>query len=87
MVGDNVTGVGLDKNKPLTCNKECNDLYKMLNDEEDKLNATNIALCAGDPDCLAAEAERHAAVEASLDQGKKDCHAVCKHTQGTGGAG
>ena len=34
MVGDNLTGVGLSGVGPTSCVKQCNDLYKMLYDQE-----------------------------------------------------
>jgi hypothetical protein len=88
MVGDNLTGVGLNKGGPTTCIKQCNDLYKLLYDQEQKLHQTNLAACGQDnAACKNAEAARHTAAKAALSQGKTDCQTGCQHQQGTGSAG
>jgi hypothetical protein len=87
MVGDNLTGVGLNKKAQATCIKACNDQNQLLVAQENRTNQTNIMLCAGDTACLAAEAARHTAALAALAQAKTDCKAACKHQQGAGGAG
>jgi hypothetical protein len=91
MVGDSLTGVDLNKGRPTTCIKQCNDLYKMLYDEEQKEHDTNMAACQVLPqpdkaNCLAAEDARHTAAMAQLGQAKTDCQNDC-HTQGTGSGG
>ena len=92
MVGDNLTGVGLNKGGPTTCIKQCNDLYKLLYDQEQKLHDTNVGACQALPqpgknDCLNAESARHSAAKDALTQGKLDCQTGCQHEQGTGSAG
>ncbi len=91
MVGDNLTGVGLNRGRPTTCIKQCNDLYKSLYDGEQKLHDTNVEACQALPQpdkgaCLTAEAARHVAEKDRLSQAKIDCQSNC-HTQGTGSAG
>jgi exonuclease I len=92
MVGDNLTGVGLNKNGPTTCIKQCNDLYKMLYDQEQKLYDMNKTICLSLPQpnkdaCLAAELARHQAAMNQLGIDKVNCQNACTHTQGTGSAG
>lgn len=87
MVGDNVTGIDLSKGRPTTCIKQCNDLYKMLYDQEQKLHQTNIELCGQDNSaCKNAEAARHEAAKQQLTADKINCQNTC-HSQGTGSAG
>ena len=91
MVGDSLTGVGLNKGRPTTCIKQCNDLYKLLFAQEQKLFLQNQEICLGLPQpdkdaCLAAELARHQAAMAALGQGKIDCQNSC-HSQGGGSAG
>jgi len=86
MVGDSLTGVGLSKHGPTTCIKQCNNLYKVLFSQEQKLHLANNAACAGDAGCLAAELARHQAAMAALGQAKIDCQNNC-HSQGGGSAG
>ena len=86
LVGDSLTGVELNRGRPTTCIKQCNDLYKILFNQEQKLFLQNKEACNGDADCLAAEQARHTAAMASLGQAKVDCQNGC-HSQGTGSAG
>ena len=91
MVGDNLTGVGLNSGRPTTCIKMCNDLYKMLYDQEQKLYDTNKSACLGLPQpnkdaCLAAELARHQAKMSQLGADKINCQNNC-HSQGSGSAG
>jgi exonuclease I len=92
MVGDNLTGVDLNRAAATTCVKQCNDLYKTLYDQEQKLYDTNKAICQGLPQpnkdaCLAAELARHQAAMNQLGIDKIACQQGCTHTQGTGSAG
>jgi hypothetical protein len=71
--------------------KQCNDLYKMLYDQEQKTHDTNNENCQALPqpdkgNCLVAETARHEAAKASLSSGKIECQNNC-HRQGTGSAG
>ena len=90
LIGDNVTGVKTGVG-PTSCVKQCNDLYKVLYNEEQKLHDTNNNACQAlsGPDrsaCLEAETARHEAAKATLSAGKIDCQNNC-HRQGTGSAG
>ena len=91
IVGDNATGVRLFRGQPTTCIKDCNDAYKILFDEEQKLHQTNVENCQTlvDPartECLEAEEARHTARMLELGQAKVDCQNNCHH-QGAGTAG
>ena len=91
MVGDNLTGVDVNRGRPTTCIKQCNDLYKILYDQEQKLYDTNKSYCLTltQPDkdaCLAAELARHQAKMNQLGIDKVNCPSTC-HSQGTGSAG
>jgi hypothetical protein len=89
-VGDKTTGVTL-RHSPTNCIKQCNDQYKILFDQEQKLHQTNIENCQALPQpdrgsCLAAEDARHQARMAELGQAKIDCQNNCHHQGGgTGG--
>jgi len=90
LIGDNVTGVKAGTG-PTTCIKQCNDLYKTLYNEEQKVHDTNNDVCQALPnaergDCLVQETVRHEAAKASLASAKIDCQNNC-HRQGTGSAG
>jgi hypothetical protein len=92
MVGDNLTGVGLNRATPTRCTKVCSDAYQILHEQEQKLHKTNQELCqALEPEslkgpCLVAEDARHTAKMADLIAGQDACDAAC-HSQGTGSAG
>jgi hypothetical protein len=91
LVGDKVNGVRLFRGQPTTCIKDCNDQYKILFDEEQKLHQTNVENCQTlvDPqrtECLQAEEARHTARMIELGQAKIDCQNNCHH-QGAGAAG
>jgi len=92
MVGDNLTGVGLNRNGATSCIKLCNDRYKILYDQEQKLYDTNKGVCLALPQpdkdaCLAAELARHQAAMDQLGIDKITCQNTCTHTQGSGSAG
>jgi len=89
-VGDNITGVKAGVG-PTSCAKQCNDLYKNLYANEQKLHQTNVEACQAldQPargDCLVAEDARHTAAQAALGANKIDCQNNC-HRQGAGSAG
>jgi hypothetical protein len=91
MMGDSLTGVKVNGTGPTTCVKQCNDLYKTLYNDEQKLHATNVEYCQtlSQPDkgtCLTAEDARHIAAKDALSVGKIDCQNNC-HRQGSGSAG
>ena len=91
MVGDSLTGVTLDGVGPTSCVKQCNDLYRILYDLEQKRHDTDVETCQNLPqpfkaDCLASETARHEAAKAQLTSGKIDCQNNC-HRQGSGSAG
>ena len=90
-MGDSLTGVKVNGAGPTTCVKQCNDLYKMLYNDEQKLHDTNVEACQAlaQPDkgtCLTNEDARHIAAKDALSAGKIDCQNNC-HRQGTGSAG
>ena len=91
MVGDNLTGVGVSGVGPTSCVKQCNDLYSVLYNIEQKRHATDVEACQNLPqpykaDCLASEDARHTAAQTQLGNGKIDCQNNC-HRQGSGSAG
>ena len=86
-VGDNTTGVKLFRGQPTTCIKDCNDTYKILFDQEQKLHDTNVENCQAldqpaKGECLAAEEARHTQAMADLGQAKIDCQNNCHHQGG-----
>lgn len=90
LIGDNITGVNAGTG-PTTCIKQCNDLYKVLYNEEQKLHDTNNNVCQALPQgernaCLTTESARHAAAKDALGAAKVECQNNC-HRQGTGSAG
>jgi hypothetical protein len=91
LVGESMTGVKLKADGPTSCVKECNDLYKALYENEQKLHQSNVENCQtlAQPertDCLEAESARHEAAKSALSEGKIDCQNSC-HRQGAGVAG
>jgi len=91
MVGDNLTGVGLNRATPTRCTKECSDRFQIKHDQEIKLHKTNQEICQAmdQPEkgaCLAAEDARHIAKIAELVAEQDACDVTC-HQQGTGSAG
>lgn len=91
MVGDNATGVQLDRGQPTTCIKQCNDSFALLYDQEQKRHQAANEGCQAlsqpaKGDCLVAETATHEANKAALSQGKIDCQNNC-HRQGSGSAG
>jgi len=91
LVGDNLTGVELNRGRPTTCIKQCNDFYKLVYDQEQKYHDQILLQChaligPAQNDCLVEEAARHEAEMARISQAKKDCQDGC-HRQGTGSAG
>ena len=51
MVGDKVTGVGLNRNFGQNCNKRCEDLTVLAYDQEARYHSETIRLCNIDHDC------------------------------------
>jgi len=92
MVGDNVTGVGLDRVGPTTCIKLCNDSFAELYKQEQKRHIAAQEQCqllpGGDDraTCLAAEDATHQANKNQLTADKIDCQNNCYH-EGAGSAG
>jgi len=92
MVGDNVTGVGLDRVGPTTCIKQCNDTFAELYKAEQKRHIAAVEQCrlipGGDDRaaCLAAEDATHIANKTQLSADKISCQNGCYH-EGTGSAG
>jgi hypothetical protein len=91
MVGDSLNGVQLERGRPTTCIKRCNDLYALLYKLEQKRHDASNDICQQQPQpdkaaCLAAEDAAHIANKDALSQGKIDCQNNC-HRQGSGTAG
>jgi hypothetical protein len=91
MVGDSLNGVSLERGRPTTCVKQCNDLYAVLYKLEQKRHDASNDICNQLPQgdkapCLAAEDATHQANKAGLAAAKIDCQNGC-HRQGTGTAG
>jgi len=91
MVGDNLTGVDVDRGGPTTCIKACNDSYALLYNQEQKRHQAAVEACQAlaqpaKGDCLVAEDAVHQANKDALTQGKIDCQNNC-HRQGSGSAG
>ena len=85
-VGDNLTGVGLISNKPVSCKKQCDRDYNAAVKAENALHKANMQACGSDAACKSAENSRHDAAIAALKAQKDACKANC-HKQGAGTAG
>ena len=85
-VGDNLTGVKLTSNKPVSCKKQCDKDYNTAKKSEDKYHSTQMKLCGSDAACKSAENARHNSVLSQLSQQRAACKANC-HKQGAGSAG
>jgi len=59
MVGDKLTGVDLNRGRPTTCLKNCNDFYALVYDQEQKYHDQAMLLCAVE-DCSKLPAEQGA---------------------------
>ena len=91
MVGDSLTGVELERGRPTTCLKKCNDLYNALYEFEQKRHNAAVEICQALPQpdkaaCLDAETTTHQLNKDALSAGKVDCQNNC-HRQGSGTAG
>ena len=91
MVGDNVTGVGLDRVGPTTCIKQCNDTFAALYKAEQKRHigaqeACNLLSGSAQQNCKATESATHEANKAQLTADKIACQNGCYH-EGAGSAG
>ena len=85
-VGDNLTGVGLISNKPVSCKKACDKTYNQAVKSENSLHKANMQACGSDAACKSAENARHNAAIAALQSQRDACKANC-HKQGAGTAG
>jgi len=85
-VGDNLTGIGLISNKPVSCKKQCDKDYNLAKKQEDALHKANNQACGSDAACKSAEKARHDAAIAALQAQRDACKANC-HKQGAGTAG
>ena len=88
MVGDGLTGVELERGRPTTCLKRCNDLYAALFKFEQKRHDAANDICQALPvadqqACQAAESATHEANKDGLTEGKVECQNNC-HRQGSG---
>ena len=91
MVGDNISGVDLERGRPTTCVKRCNDLFNALYEIESKRHNAANDICQALPvaqqqECQAIESATHATNKDALNQAKVDCQNSC-HRQGSGTAG
>lgn len=91
MVGDNLTGIDVERGGPTTCVKQCNDSYALLFEAEQKRHQAAVEGCQAlsQPargECLVAEDATHQANKNALTTGKVDCQNNC-HRQGSGSAG
>jgi hypothetical protein len=62
MLGDKLTGVGLNRNFGQNCNKRCQDIDVLAHTQEDKYHSETIRLCGldnrpGHPNCTGYEPE------------------------------
>ena len=103
MVGDSLTGVDLNRGRPTTCLKMCNDFYALVFDQETKYHDQAKLLCDAvncavlpQPDQAACIDARQACqqAEAARHAAQKDADTAAKincqnscHDQGTGSAG
>jgi len=85
-VGDNLTGVGLISNKPVSCKAQCTKDYNAAVKQENALHKANLQACGSDAACKSAENSRHNAALAALAAQRDACKANC-HKQGAGTAG
>jgi hypothetical protein len=74
MVGDNITGVGLDRAARAVCKQACQDVHQACLE-----NAAH--------DCDGTNNECYAAAEAACDAALQECSKNCNHKQGSGVAG
>jgi hypothetical protein len=91
MVGDNLTGVSLEKRKIESCIGNCNDVAQAAKELEQKIHNENISECQALPEdqqnaCMDAESARHVDAVQGIQEIKKDCQNNC-HKQGRGNAG
>lgn len=92
MVGDNLTGVGVQGAGPTTCIKACNNQFALLYNAEQVAyqNAKEPCYALPQPDkdnCLAAALATHSANQTALGIAKIECQNNCAHHQGAGSAG
>ena len=102
-VGDRLTGVDLARGRPTTCIKLCNDLYKMLYDDEQKAHAEAKELCDAVNCATLPQPDQAACIDArqACQQAESARHAAAQddlnqrkidcqencHHQGSGSAG
>ena len=90
-VADNLTGVGLNSTKPVSCKHQCDIIYNLAVKAENKRHETAMKLCELKPEplrtqCKNAENLLHKANLASLAAQRDACKHKC-HKQGAGTAG
>lgn len=83
MVADRLTGVQPLTNRTDRCIERCRDIYRISIIIENAINRIKIQLCQGNAACLAAEAARHQAALATIEQRRTACIQDC-HNQGGG---
>ncbi len=68
------------------CVQACVSAAQDARAAENDIHNANLESCAGDPECLAEESARHAAVMQQIAMDQQDCKAPC-HNQGGGHGG
>lgn len=84
MVQDRLTGVDVLHNRGRDCVDRCRDIYRVSIVIENAIHRIKVHLCHGNASCLAAEAARHQAALARIEQRRVECLKDC-HNQGGGG--
>ncbi len=86
MVGEQLTGVDLQKAHPDKCINNCVQTANQLIRAESDLHTQNVKACAGDSICLAQEQIRHDQAVDRIQMGRDQCINDCHHQGGgTGG--
>lgn len=87
MVGDRLAGVRADLLKRKSdCINGCKDTFKADKKAESDVHTAAIRACAGNTNCLAEEASRHAAALQAIEAAFVACQNGC-HNQGVGTVG
>ena len=74
----------LDEVSLSVCIQTCNEIRKDAQEEERDFHRENVRACAGDRDCLNAEAERHTEAMREINEESQECKRICRHDQGGG---
>ncbi len=86
MVGEQLTGIDLQKAHPDKCINNCVTTANQLVRQESDLHLHNVAACNQDSVCLALEGIRHEQAMDRIQMGRDQCINDCHHQGGgTGG--